>query len=61
VRLAGEAWLFDGRNEMTSPTILYAVREQVMRNEASTGGRVHITIRPDASTDVPAPRPESRP
>jgi len=61
VRLAGEAWLFDGRNEMTSPTILYAVREQVMRNESSPGGRVHITIRPDAAPDVLAPRPETRP
>jgi lipopolysaccharide transport protein LptA len=54
VRLAGDAWLFDGRNEMSSPTILYSVRDQVMRNESAPGGRVHITIRPDAA-------PEARP
>lgn len=60
VRLSGDAWLFDGRNEMTSPAILYAVREQVMRNESAPGGRVHITIRPDAA-EAPAPRTEPRP
>ena len=60
VRLSGDAWLFDGRNEMTSPAILYAVREQVMRNEAG-GGRVHITIRPEGSAEAPSPRPETRP
>ncbi|MEY4760350.1 MAG: hypothetical protein RLZZ200_206, partial [Pseudomonadota bacterium] len=59
VRLSGDAWLFDGRNEMTSPTIVYAVREQVMRNETG-GGRVHITIRPEGTADVPSPRPETR-
>lgn len=59
VRLSGEAWLFDGRNEMTSPAIVYAVREQVMRNE-SGGGRVHITIRPEGAPETPAPRPETR-
>ena len=60
VRLAGDAWLFDGRNEMSSPAIVYAVREQVMRNETG-GGRVHITIRPEGTPEAPAPRPETRP
>lgn len=63
VRLSGEAWLFDGRNEMTSPTIVYGVRDRVMRNDATSGGRVHITIRPDTAPDAApsGPRPETRP
>ena len=57
VRLAGEAFLFDGRNEMTSPSIVYLVREQIAQNEAGPGSRVHITIRPEGAPDAPPPAP----
>jgi lipopolysaccharide transport protein LptA len=63
VRLNGGAWLFDGRNEMTSASILYLIKDQIAQNEASAGGRVHITIRPETGAESPANppmRPESR-
>jgi lipopolysaccharide transport protein LptA len=55
VRLAGDAFLFDGRNEMTSASIVYLVREQIAQNEAAPGSRVHITIRPEGAPDAPPP------
>ena len=57
VRLAGDAFLFDGRNEMTSPSIVYLVQEQIAQNEAGPGSRVHITIRPEGAPDAPPPAP----
>ena len=56
LRLSQDAWLFDGRNEMSSPALLYDIREQVARSETRPGSteRVQITIRPEAG-DTPVP------
>ena len=62
LRLSQDAWLFDGRNEMSSPALLYDIREQVARSETRPGSsdRVQITIRPEAGDTPPAPRPVER-
>jgi lipopolysaccharide transport protein LptA len=57
VRLADEAFLFDGRNEMTSPSIVYSIKDQIARNEVAPGSRVRITIRPDGTPDAAVPTP----
>jgi lipopolysaccharide transport protein LptA len=54
IRLSGkDAWLSDGRNQVTSPIVLYNIREQ--RFEASTpagtNGRVHMTITPSGKVE----------
>lgn len=57
IRLRDDAWMFDGRNEMTSPALVYDIRAQRAQNETppGTSGRVHITIRPDTPVEAPAP------
>jgi lipopolysaccharide transport protein LptA len=58
IRLSGDAWLFDGRNELTSQTLVYSIKDQMARSEQAPGsvpGRVHITIRPDGVVDPAAP------
>jgi lipopolysaccharide transport protein LptA len=54
IRLADDAWLFDGRNEMNSPALLYSIKEQIAKNETPPGttGRVHMTIRPDGAVET---------
>jgi lipopolysaccharide transport protein LptA len=49
VRLTQDAWLFDGRNEINSPTLIYNIRDQIARSETRQGSseRVQITIRPE--------------
>src|SRR2546421_1981313 len=71
VRLANQAWLSDGHNEISGPLLVYNIREE--RGQAATSPRtderVHITIAPrDDSTpgkpqsDRPEPnRPKSDP
>jgi lipopolysaccharide transport protein LptA len=60
VRLTEEAWLTDGRNEITGPLLVYNIRAQ--RVQAATGPgdkqRVRITINPATSE---APQSERRP
>ena len=58
IRLSQDAWLFDGRNEINSQALLYSIRDQLARNETEPGstGRVHITIRPDATGETPLPQ-----
>jgi len=48
VRLAGEAWLTDGRNEINGARIVYNIGAQHVQAEgqAGGGGRVSGTIRP---------------
>ena len=57
IRLSQDAWLFDGRNEISSQALLYSIRDQLARNETEPGstGRVHITIRSDATGETPLP------
>lgn len=54
VRLSGDAWIYDGRNEMNSPALVYSIKDQLAQNETEPGatGRVHITIRPDGAVET---------
>ena len=54
VRLANQAWLTDGQNEISGPLLVYNIREQHVQAAAAPGTdeRVHITIAPRA---VPGP------
>jgi lipopolysaccharide export system protein LptA len=62
VRLSGEAWLSDGRNEINGARIVYNVAAQRVQAEgqAGGGGRVSGTIRPRAAP-APAPAPTGPP
>ena len=46
VRLADDAWLSDGQNEISGPLLVYNIREQRVQAAASPGTdqRVHISI-----------------
>jgi lipopolysaccharide transport protein LptA len=59
LKLSQDAWLFDGRNEMASPGLLYDIREQVARSETKPGAgeRVQITIRPESGEQINLPAP----
>jgi len=59
LKLSQDAWLFDGRNEMASPALLYDIREQVARSETKPGAgeRVQITIRPESGDPSAPPSP----
>jgi lipopolysaccharide transport protein LptA len=48
VRLRQDAWLTDGRNEITGPLLVYDVREERVQATSAPGGeeRVRITILP---------------
>ncbi len=48
VRLSGDAWLSDGRNEISGTRLVYGLREQrVLAEAADQGGQpVRITIQP---------------
>lgn len=46
VELSGDAWLSDGRNEITGPLLVYNLREQTVKAASPHGNRaVRITIR----------------
>jgi lipopolysaccharide transport protein LptA len=57
VRLSGDAWLSDGRNDITGETLVYSMREKrVMATSDEQGNaRVHITINPQSPPGKPAP------
>ena len=53
VELAGDAWLSDGRNEITGATLVYSTGNQrVISRE-----QVVITIKPREQQPAPAPTP----
>lgn len=55
VLLTEDAWISDGRSEMTAPSISYSIREQKVLASSSGASRgVHITI-------TPQPAPKHRP
>ena len=63
VRLADEAWLTDGQNEISGPLLVYNIREQRVQAATSPGTeqRVHITIAGHGAPskgDAPKPAPE---
>jgi lipopolysaccharide export system protein LptA len=49
ILLSKDAWISDGRNEMSAPTISYSIREQkVLATSGSSSQGVHITITPQS-------------
>lgn len=57
VELAGDAWLSDGRNEITGATLVYStVTQRVISRE-----QVVITIKPREPAATPAPAPATTP
>jgi lipopolysaccharide transport protein LptA len=67
VKLAQDAWLSDGQNEISGPLLVYNIREQhiqaVASPDAAAGSqqRVHISISPHAAGGgkPEAPRPDA--
>ena len=50
VLLTKDAWISDGRNEMSAPSISYSIREQkVLATSSGANQGVHITITPQAA------------
>lgn len=64
VRLSENAWLTDGRNEITGPVLVYDIRAERVQAAGEPGGdeRVRITINPDQRAPAPQEKPpEERP
>src|SRR5690348_2522722 len=60
VLLTNDAWISDGRNEMSAPSIAYSIREQkVLATSSGASQGVHITITPQ-SAPKPAPPGDGR-
>jgi lipopolysaccharide export system protein LptA len=61
VRLTKDAWLTDGRNEITGQELVYNILEKRVQAQAAPGDpdRVRITIRPP--TEPPAPPDSAKP
>jgi lipopolysaccharide transport protein LptA len=59
VRLGGNAWLSDGRNEITGSTLVYSMRdERVLAEAGEQGGQpVRITINPKSPPGDEPDRP----
>ena len=56
VLLTNDAWISDGRNEMSAPSIAYSIRDQkVLATSSGASQGVHITITPQAPPKPPAP------
>jgi lipopolysaccharide transport protein LptA len=55
VRLADDAWLSDGKNEIRGPLLVYNIRQQHVEAVTKPGGedRVHITIAPGQDERTP--------
>jgi lipopolysaccharide transport protein LptA len=60
VRLSGDAWLSDGRNDITGTRLVYGMREQrVLAEAAAQGGSpVRIVINPRPAPEKPPAEPE---
>ena len=72
VRLAGDAWLCDGQNQISNPLLVYNIRDQRIQAATPPGAtgngadqRVHISIAPHAvkpeSSGCELPKSESQP
>ncbi len=63
VRLADDAWLKYGDNEITAPWLLYNLKTQQLQGASATdrGPRVHITILPKSGAASPASSRKSQP
>jgi lipopolysaccharide transport protein LptA len=57
VLLTKDAWISDGHNEMSAPSIAYSIREQkVLASSAGSSQGVHITITPQAAPKGAPPK-----
>ena len=62
VLLTNDAWLSDGRNEMSGPSISYNIREQKVQATSPGGSQgVHITITPQSLPKQSPPPPGKGP
>ncbi|MGH8309581.1 MAG: lipopolysaccharide transport periplasmic protein LptA [Steroidobacteraceae bacterium] len=63
VRLSDEAWLTDGRNEISGPVLVYNIREERVQATGEPGGneRVRITINPNQGESGQREPREKRP
>ena len=56
VLLTKDAWISDGRNEMSAPSISYSIREQkVLATSSGANQGVHIVITPPPAPPKPGP------
>lgn len=57
VLLTDDAWISDGRSEMSAPSISYSIRQQkVLASSSGASQGVHITITPQAAPKRGPPR-----
>jgi lipopolysaccharide transport protein LptA len=57
VLLTNDAWISDGHNEMSAPSISYSIREQkVLATSAGASQGVHITITPQSPPKQDSPQ-----
>lgn len=57
VLLTKDAWISDGHNELSAPSIAYSIREQkVLASSAGASQGVHITISPQAAPKQAPPQ-----
>jgi len=62
VRLSNNAWLSDGRSEMTSELFVYNIRSQQVEGSTPAGGkRVEMTISPASKTEPKKTEPKPNP
>lgn len=58
VKLSKDAWLTDGRNQISGPLVVYNIKDQRVQADSGKGGRpVHVTIVPGATATPPKPEP----
>lgn len=58
VLLTNDAWISDGQNEMSAPSISYSIREQkVLATSGGVSQGVHITITPQSLPKRGSPQP----
>src|SRR5579863_7763735 len=61
VLLTNDAWISDGRDEMSAPSIAYSIREQkVLATSGGASQGVHITITPQSLPKQGAPQQGKR-
>jgi lipopolysaccharide transport protein LptA len=61
ILLNKDAWISDGKNEMSAPSISYSIREQkVLATSGSSTQGVHITITPQSAPKQGSPPPQTK-
>lgn len=66
VSLTNDAWLSDGRNEISGQQLVYNIRSQSVKGQSKPGadggtGRVRIVIQPGKPPSAPVPVDEKKP